>query len=197
MDCSPPGSSVHGISWAKILEWVAISFSRGSCQPRDRTHVSCGAGDSLPVNHQESRFGFQGPLSHSISPLGKTQQMWEEDRRTGRPSSVEILPKRGPISPAGLYSIACTFTPESPTQDLTSVPPAVSQPKEVLLSGPGRSCSHIFPGPVLAPSSRSGWWKFGAPITAVRTPAPSSFPSSLLCASSRFLCPEPHHRPTH
>ena len=139
----PPGSSVHGISWAKILEWVAISFSRGSCQPRDRTQVSCGAGDSLPVNHQESRFGFQGPLSHSISPLGKTQQMWEEDRRTGRPSSVEILPKRGPISPAGLYSIACTFTPESPTQDLTSVPPAVSQPKEVLLSGPGRSCSHI------------------------------------------------------
>ena len=29
MDCSPPGSSVHGISWARILEWVAISSSRG------------------------------------------------------------------------------------------------------------------------------------------------------------------------
>ena len=37
MDCSPPGSSVHGISQARILEWVAISFSRGSSQPRDRT----------------------------------------------------------------------------------------------------------------------------------------------------------------
>ena len=35
MDCSPLGSSVHGISLAKILEWVAISFSRGSPQPRD------------------------------------------------------------------------------------------------------------------------------------------------------------------
>ena len=34
MDCSPPGSSVHGISQARILEWVAISFSRGSSQPR-------------------------------------------------------------------------------------------------------------------------------------------------------------------
>ena len=33
MDCSPPGSSVHGISQARILEWVAISFSRGSSQP--------------------------------------------------------------------------------------------------------------------------------------------------------------------
>ena len=35
MDCSPPGSSVHGISQARILEWVAIAFSRGSSQPRD------------------------------------------------------------------------------------------------------------------------------------------------------------------
>ena len=34
MDCSPPGSSVHGILQARILEWVAISFSRGSSQPR-------------------------------------------------------------------------------------------------------------------------------------------------------------------
>ena len=35
MDCSLPGSSVHGILQARILEWVAISFSRGSSQPRD------------------------------------------------------------------------------------------------------------------------------------------------------------------
>ena len=40
MDCSLPGSSVHGILQARILEWVAISFSRGSSQPRDRTHIS-------------------------------------------------------------------------------------------------------------------------------------------------------------
>ena len=35
MDCNPPGSSVHEIFQARILEWVAISFSRGSSQPRD------------------------------------------------------------------------------------------------------------------------------------------------------------------
>ena len=41
MDCSPPGSSVHGILQARILEWVAMSFSRGSYWPRARTHISC------------------------------------------------------------------------------------------------------------------------------------------------------------
>ena len=41
MDCSPPGSSVHWIFQARILEWVAISFSRGSSWPRDRTQVYC------------------------------------------------------------------------------------------------------------------------------------------------------------
>ena len=40
VDCSVPGSSVHGILQAKILECVAISFSTGSSQPRDRTEVS-------------------------------------------------------------------------------------------------------------------------------------------------------------
>ena len=44
MDCSSPGSSVHGILQARILEWVAISFSRGTSQPRDRTQVSHIAG---------------------------------------------------------------------------------------------------------------------------------------------------------
>ena len=44
LDCSPPGSSVHGITQARILEWVVISFSRGSPQFRDRTCVSCVAG---------------------------------------------------------------------------------------------------------------------------------------------------------
>ena len=44
MDCSPPGSSVHGILQARILEWAAILFSRGSSQPRDQTWVSSIAG---------------------------------------------------------------------------------------------------------------------------------------------------------
>ena len=48
MDCCPPGSSVHGILLARILEWVAISYPRGSSQPRDRTCVSCISSNPWP-----------------------------------------------------------------------------------------------------------------------------------------------------
>ena len=41
MDGNLPGSTVHGIFQARILEWAAVSFSRGSSQPRDRTWISC------------------------------------------------------------------------------------------------------------------------------------------------------------
>ena len=44
MDCSPPDSSVHGILQARILEWGAIPFSRGSSRPRNWSQISCMAG---------------------------------------------------------------------------------------------------------------------------------------------------------
>ena len=56
MDCSLPGSSVRGILQVKILEWVAIPFSKGSSQPRDQTQLSHIAG------------GFLYQLSHQGSP---------------------------------------------------------------------------------------------------------------------------------
>ena len=40
MDCSPPGSSVHGTLQARILEWIAVLSSRGSSRPRDRARIS-------------------------------------------------------------------------------------------------------------------------------------------------------------
>ena len=51
MDCSLPGSSVHEISQAKILAWVAISFSRGSSQPRDQTSISWIGRWTLSLSH--------------------------------------------------------------------------------------------------------------------------------------------------
>ena len=55
MDCSPPGSSVHKISQARILEWVAISFSRGSSPSWDRTQVFSHCRQILYcLSHQES-----------------------------------------------------------------------------------------------------------------------------------------------
>ena len=53
MICSPPGSSVHGIFQARLLEWVAISFSRGSSRPRDRSLVSYITGRFFPDLSQQ------------------------------------------------------------------------------------------------------------------------------------------------
>ena len=53
MDCSPPGSSIHEIFHVRILEWVAISFSRGSSQPKVTIFMSLALqADSLPLSHQ-------------------------------------------------------------------------------------------------------------------------------------------------
>ena len=59
MDCSPPVSSVHGISQAGKLEWVAISSSRGSSQPRDWTHVSCLAGGFFTTESSISQVALE------------------------------------------------------------------------------------------------------------------------------------------
>ena len=60
MDCSLPGSSIHGVLQARILEWVAISSSRRSSQPRAQTRISCVsyiAGSTLPWSHPGPCFG--------------------------------------------------------------------------------------------------------------------------------------------
>ena len=49
MDCSPSGSSIHGILQTRVLEWVAISFSRGSSRPRDRTQSVCIVGRRFTI----------------------------------------------------------------------------------------------------------------------------------------------------
>ena len=53
LDCSPPGSSVHGIFQARIPEWVAMPSSRGSSQHRDRIHNSCASGSGRWILYPE------------------------------------------------------------------------------------------------------------------------------------------------
>ena len=65
MDCSSPASSVHGILQARILEWVAIPFSKGSFRPRDRTWVSCIAGGFFTVRASREALLIQFPQQHS------------------------------------------------------------------------------------------------------------------------------------
>ena len=88
VDCNPPDSSVHGISHGRILEQVAISFCRGSSQPRDQTHVSASLEDSLPPSPR----GSSGPRS-SGHRLDKVQ--WHhmasslEQAALGETSSIQ------------------------------------------------------------------------------------------------------------
>ena len=59
MDCSLPGFSIHGILQARILEWVATPFSRGSSRPRDRTRVSALRAAALPSEPPKApKFGL-------------------------------------------------------------------------------------------------------------------------------------------
>ena len=71
MDCSLPGSSIHGIFQARVLEWVAISFSRGSSRPRDRTQVSHIEGRHFThwANQESPRRSF----NYHVSPLDFSQ----------------------------------------------------------------------------------------------------------------------------
>ena len=69
MDCNMPGSSVHGILQARILEWVAMHSSRGSSQTRDGTPVSYVAGRFLLLSHLGSPMMHLAPSIVFFSPL--------------------------------------------------------------------------------------------------------------------------------
>ena len=71
MDCSSPGSSVHGILQARILEWVAIPFSQGTSWPRDRTQVSRIAGSFFTTWATRGALMLVGASNSNWWGLGK------------------------------------------------------------------------------------------------------------------------------
>ena len=78
MKCNLPGFSIQGIFQARVLEWVAISFSRGSSRPRGWTQVSCIVGRSFyPLSHQRSH--------HNKNKLKMDQRPNVRVKTTGNP----------------------------------------------------------------------------------------------------------------
>ena len=84
VDCSPPGSSVYGISQGRILEWVAMPSSRGSSWPRDRIRVSCigrrilycwATGEPHYVLYVFLK-NFSNKIVYGKIPLAQTPQNW-------------------------------------------------------------------------------------------------------------------------
>ena len=91
MDCSLPGSSIHGIFQARIQEWIAISFSRASSRPKDGPLSHALQGDSLPAEPLGPRVSpFFVPFSHTSS---------SSPGRTGRTSSPFSKPRAHAQSP--------------------------------------------------------------------------------------------------
>ena len=102
-DCRLPGSSVHGISQARTLEWVAISFSRGSTWPRDWTQVSCIAGRFFTswatreaVGHF-SNMNSSNPWTHifpfCMSSSFSSISVLNSSQCSGLSSSVKFIPR--------------------------------------------------------------------------------------------------------
>ena len=81
MDCSLPGCSVHGILQARILQWVTISYFRGSSQPRDQTHFSCISCIGRWILYHQHHLGRPGHqklakacIQHSLGRLFMTMK---------------------------------------------------------------------------------------------------------------------------
>ena len=72
MDCSPPGSSVHGISQARILEWVVMPSSRGLSRPRDGTRGPCMAGRFFTTEPPGHKGGL--PSSSDVNGIPLTAE---------------------------------------------------------------------------------------------------------------------------
>ena len=121
MDCSSPGSSVHGILQTRILEWVAMHSSRGSYWPRNRTHISCKSpalqADSLPLHHLRSPCevrsvsnltGVTGkPLESRMTQQGKVlEETWGAE---GYTDVISLRPMPGLTSPLVVYQTTSFF----------------------------------------------------------------------------------------
>ena len=138
-DGSPPGSSVHGLSQARMLEWVVLPFSRGFAQPRDRTCVSC-IGRWILYH-----------LSHQGSPvMCNWGKFWTRHKETKSPTATfeELEARAGRrASPRSQHHKRAGRPPKPPSGQLPYTP--LSSPrirKQLIPLGGGTKgtcfCSH-------------------------------------------------------
>ena len=119
MDCGPPSYSVHGISQARILEWAAISFSRGPSSPRDQICISCIGRQIL--YHWATFSSVQ--FSHSVVSDSL------------RPHELQHARPPCPSSTPGVHSNSCPLTRWCHPIISSSVVPVSSCPQSLPASG--------------------------------------------------------------
>ena len=157
MDCSPPGSSVHGISRARILEWVAISFSRAWSQLRNLFPVSCVSGGATRETSKQQMLFSCSVVSNSLQPHGL------QHTRLPCPSlSPGICSNSCPLSQwcyLTTSSSAAFFFCLQPFLALGSFPKNCIFSNDVKASG-GQSIGALDSASVL-PRSIQGWFPLG------------------------------------
>ena len=107
VDCSPPSSSVHGILQARILEWVAISFSSGSSRPRDQTQVSHIAGrrfNLCTTREAHTRCHFPQTSSSKIKSFNLLTSSSPQAKIKPRLSCLSFLPLNPELLTAAVRS---------------------------------------------------------------------------------------------
>ena len=113
----PPGSSVHGISQARILEWVAISFSRGSSQSRDQTSISYVSALAVQFSSvAQSSPTLCDPRNHSTPGLPVYHQLPESTQTHVHRVGDAIQPSHpllSPSPPASIFPSIRVFSNES------------------------------------------------------------------------------------
>ena len=146
MDYSSPGSSVHGILQARILELVAISFSRESSQPRDRTWVSCIAGRFITIwTTGEAHIISYAVLSHFSSVQFRHSVMpsflWPHESQHTRPPCPSPTPGVHPNSCASSWCCHPAISPSviSFSSCSQSLPASASFPMSQLFAWGGQS----------------------------------------------------------
>ena len=92
-DCIPPGSSIHGISQARVLEWVAVSFSRASSYPRDQAHISCISCTGRRILYHwdtwEALWSWLGQVYSRLRLHACQEERWKDPRGCKRRESPE------------------------------------------------------------------------------------------------------------
>ena len=154
IDCRLPDSSVHGIFQARILEWVAIPFSRGSSRPRDQTQVSC-------ISRQ---------ILYYVNPSPKSHQLWFSHSVISNSASPRTAARQASLSPipracSNSYPLSwwChpTISPSVvPFSCLQSFPAPESFPTSQFFTSGGQSIGASASASVL-PMNIQDWFSLG------------------------------------
>ena len=160
MDCMLPGSSVHGILQARILEWVAICFSRGSSWPRDRTLLSYIAGRFFTIwATRDAHIHVSVPFSSVAQSCPTLQPHESQHARPSRPSPTprvysNLCPSSWWCHPA----ISSSVIPFSSCPQ--SFPAWGSFPKSHLFTSGGQ-CIGVSASASVLPMNTQDWYPLG------------------------------------